>query len=282
MWMEQQTLNYNRIAEAIAFIKMHFKSQPDLDAIAAHVHMSPFHFQRMFQEWAGTSPKKFLQFITLDHAKSLLHEKLSLQDTAMESGLSGTGRLHDLFVKIEAMTPAEYKNGGKDLTIKFSFAESLFGSVMIASTEKGVCHVSFFEDRFHALNELRQRFPNAVFLEEVDAFHKQAVQVFSAGKKDIKEIKLHLKGTLFQLKVWEALLKIPSGKVTSYGKISEAVGNPKASRAVGTAIGSNPVAFLIPCHRIITASGNVGGYMWGPLRKTIMLGWERAQSQSTQ
>ncbi|MDF2455399.1 MAG: ada [Cytophagaceae bacterium] len=209
---KQEEINYSRIAEAIDYIRVHFKEQPSLDEIAAHLHLSPFHFQRLFSDWAGVSPKQFLQFISVGYAKQLLREKqITLFDAAEATGLSGTGRLHDLFVKIEGMTPGEYKNGGEQLAIQYSFQESPFGKLLIASTNKGIC------------------------------------------------------------------LTIPLGALTTYGSIAEHIQNPSASRAVGTAIGSNPVAFLIPCHRVIQGSGVIGGYMWGPTRKTAIIGWEAAQ-----
>lgn len=276
---EQQEINYNRIAEAIEYIKNNFKDQPNLDEIAEQVHLSPFHFQRLFSEWAGTTPKKFLQYISIEHAKKLLtHQQATLFDTALETGLSGTGRLHDLFVNIEGMTPAEYKNGGKNLPINYSFAESLFGSLIVASTPKGVCYMAFDEDEENALNDLKAKFPNAVFQRKLDLLQQNALFIFKNDWSKPNEIKLHLKGTDFQLKVWEILLKVSMGQLSTYGNIAEQIGNPNASRAVGTAIGSNPVAFIIPCHRVIQSSGNIGGYMWGNTRKTAIIGWESAKT----
>lgn len=276
---EQQQLNYNRIAKAIDYIKENFKEQPNLDEVASKVHLSPFHFQRLFSEWAGTTPKKFLQYISIEHAKKMLQEEqASLFDTAFKTGLSGTGRLHDLFVSIEGMTPAEYKNGGKNLSVNYSFAESPFGNLIVASTPKGVCHMAFDDDKEKALNNLKAKFPNAVFQRKSDLSQQNALFIFQNDWSKLNEIKLHLKGTDFQLKVWETLLKIPMGQLSTYGDIAEQIGNPKASRAVGTAIGSNPVAFLIPCHRVIQSSGNIGGYMWGDTRKIAIIGWESAKT----
>lgn len=276
---EQQQLNYNRIAKAIDYIKEHFKEQPNLDEVASKVHLSPFHFQRLFSEWAGTTPKKFLQYISIEHAKKMLQEEqASLFDTAFKTGLSGTGRLHDLFVSIEGMTPAEYKNGGKNLSVNYSFAESPFGNLIVASTPKGVCHMAFDDDKEKALNNLKAKFPNAVFQRKSDLSQQNALFIFQNDWSKLNEIKLHLKGTDFQLKVWETLLKIPMGQLSTYGGIAEQISNPKASRAVGTAIGSNPVAFLIPCHRVIQSSGNIGGYMWGDTRKIAIIGWESAKT----
>lgn len=271
-------LNYKRIAEAILYLQQNFKQQPGLDEIAQKVNLSPYHFQRLFTDWAGVSPKKFLQYISLEHAKKILHHNGgTLFDAAFETGLSGTGRLHDLFVKIEGMTPGEYKNGGESLLINYCYAHSPFGKIMTASTTKGICYIGFADHETTALQELIYRFPNACFKKASDHFQQNALQLFSLGQSGTHPLKLHLKGTDFQLKVWEALLKIPVGKLSTYGKIAKNIEKPKASRAVGTAIGSNPVAFLIPCHRVIQSSGIIGCYMWGPLRKTAMIGWEAAK-----
>lgn len=276
---EQESINYNRIAKAIEYIKSNFKEQPNLDEVAEQVHLSPFHFQRLFSEWAGTTPKKFLQYISVEHAKKLLKDQqATLFDTAFETGLSGTGRLHDLFVNIEGMTPAEYKNGAKNLSINYSFAESPFGNLIVASTPKGVCYMAFNDNDTNALSDLKQKFPNATFQRKLDLIQQNALFIFQNDWNKLPEIKLHLKGTDFQLKVWETLLKVPMGQLSTYGNIAEQIGNGNASRAVGTAIGSNPVAFLIPCHRVIQSSGNIGGYMWGNTRKTAIIGWESAKT----
>lgn len=282
---EQQNINYKRIAEAIEYIKLNFKEQPNLDEVAKKVHLSPFHFQRLFSEWAGTSPKKFLQYTTVEYAKTLLKEnQATLFETTHETGLSGTGRLHDLFINIEGMTPAEYKNGGKNLTINYSFAESPFGNILVASTEKGICYMSFSDDE-NAFSTMQNHFPNANFRQMVDLIQQNALYIFThdwtkLSWSTLRQIKLHLKGTDFQLKVWQTLLKIPMGQLTTYGAIANKIENPNASRAVGTAIGSNPVAFLIPCHRVIQATGIFGGYMWGNTRKTAIIGWEGTKTHS--
>jgi len=275
----QENINYNRIADAIDYIKVNFKEQPNLDEVAEKVHLSPFHFQRLFTEWAGTSPKKFLQYISVEHAKKILKENhhATLFDAAFDTGLSGTSRLHDLFVNIEGMTPAEYKNGGKNLEINFSFAESPFGNIIVASTQKGVCFMAFAEYEETGFQDLKNKFPNAAFSRKLDLAQQNALFIFQNDWSKLSEIKLHLKGTDFQLKVWETLLKIPMGQLSTYGSIAQKIDKPNASRAVGTAIGSNPVAFLIPCHRVIQSSGTFGGYMWGNTRKTAIIGWEGAQ-----
>ncbi len=279
---EQQNIHYSRIAEAIDYIKTNFKDQPNLDDVAEKVHLSAFHFQRLFSEWAGTSPKKFLQYISIEHAKKLLKENQStLFEAAHETGLSGTGRLHDLFINIEGMTPAEYKNGGKNLTINYSFAESPFGTLLVASTEKGICHMAFADNEPAAFSILQSHFPNASFRQMVDLIQQNALYIFTHDWTKLNQIKLHLKGTEFQLKVWETLLKIPEGELTTYGTIASRIEKPKASRAVGTAIGSNPVAFLIPCHRVIQSTGEFGGYMWGNTRKTAIIGWEGVRTHPT-
>lgn len=277
----QNQIDYERIAKAIEYIRSNFKLQPSLEEVAEKIHLSPAHFQKMFSDWAGTSPKKFLQFISLEHAKSLLkEEKASLFDTAYETGLSSTSRLHDLFVKIEGMSPAEYKNGGKSLNINYSFSESPFGKVIAASTEKGICYMAFETDHHKALGDLQAKFPNASFFERKDDFQNNALSIFSKDWSELNTIKLHLKGTDFQLKVWESLLTIPMGKLSTYGNLADKIGNPDASRAVGTAIGSNPVAFLIPCHRVIQSTGKIGGYMWGSERKQLIIGWESSKMYS--
>ncbi len=275
---EQQNLNYDRIAKAINHIRTNFKEQPSLDEIAEQVHLSPYHFQRIFKEWAGVSPKKFLQYTSVQHAKSLLKDdSATLFDTAMETGLSGTSRLHDLFVSIEGMTPGEYKNDGESLVINYSYAQSPFGLVTIASTTKGLCHVAFIDDEEKGLYDLKKQFPKAQYHQRVDQTQVNALMIFANDWSQISQIKLHLKGTDFQLKVWESLLTIPKGQLATYGKIANLIDKPNASRAVGTAIGSNPVAYLIPCHRVIQSSGHLGGYRWSPTRKTAIIGWESAQ-----
>jgi len=274
----QADINYSRIAKAIDYIRGNFRSQPNIDEVAEKIHVSPSHFKRLFTEWAGTSPKRFLQYISVEHAKRILkEERATLFDTAFETGLSSTSRLHDLFVNIEGMTPAEYKNGGKNLHINYSSAESPFGPLLVASTHKGVCYMAFEDDEKEALDDLKAKFPNAEFQRKLDRFQQNALFIFQNDWSKLNEIKLHLKGTDFQLKVWESLMKIPLGKLSTYGNIAEQIGRPNASRAVGTAIGSNPIAFLIPCHRVIQSSGRFDGYHWGTTRKTAMIGWEQAR-----
>ncbi|HEY0042480.1 MAG TPA: methylated-DNA--[protein]-cysteine S-methyltransferase [Flavisolibacter sp.] len=275
----QDNINFDRISEAIFYLTDNFKAQPDLDEIAEKVHLSPFHFQRLFTEWAGVSPKKFLQFLSIGYAKNILkHQGATLFDAAIETGLSGTGRLHDLFIKIEGMTPGEYKNGGAELAINYSFAQSPFGDILVASTAKGLCHMAFAGDEQKAFDELQKNFPNATYRQMVDLVQQNALYIFTHNWTALHQIKLHLKGTAFQLKVWETLLKIPMGGLSTYSSIANKIENPKAVRAVGSAIGQNPVGFIIPCHRVIQSAGTLGNYRWGPARKTAMIGWEAART----
>ncbi len=279
---KKNDINYQRIAEAIHYIQENFKQQPSLETIASNLRLSPFHFQRLFSDWAGVSPKSFLQFISAKYAMNILREdQASLLDAAYETGLSGTGRLHDLIIKIQGMTPAEYKNGGENLLINYSYSRSPFGDVLIASTTKGICYMGFVDSNEDAVfNELKKRYPNAKYTHKSDSFQKNAAQFYTQDWNNITQIKLHLRGSEFQLKVWEALLQIPMGRLTTYGNIAKNIQNPSAARAVGTAIGSNPVGFLIPCHRVIRSNGISGGYMWGPERKSAMIGWEAARTSS--
>jgi AraC family transcriptional regulator of adaptative response/methylated-DNA-[protein]-cysteine methyltransferase len=274
----QESINYQRIADAINYIRLNFKEQPNLDEVAEKVNLSPFHFQRMFTEWAGISPKKFLQYLSVEYAKGILKEKqATLFDAAFETGLSGTGRLHDLFINIEGMTPAEYKNGGKALIINYSFAESPFGDILVASTTKGICYLAFADDKEEAFGQLQAQFPNATYHQVVDMTQQNALFIFKKDWSKLSTVKLHLKGTAFQLKVWEALLHIPMGGLYTYGALAQNIDQPSASRAVGSAVGDNPVAFLIPCHRVIRSTGEFGQYHWGATRKSAIIGWEAAQ-----
>ncbi len=275
--------HYQRIAQAIGYINENFKYQPSLTEIATEVGLSPFHFQRMFTEWAGVSPKKFMQFISVEYAKQLLSvQQLSLLDAAYETGLSGTSRLHDLFINIEGMTPGEYKNGGRSLVINYSFKHSPFGEMLVASTTKGVCHISFVEGQLVALHNLKSSFCNAIFEHKQDSFQLDVMAALNRDWRGVNAasttIQLHLKGTAFQLKVWQALLNIPLGSLSTYGAVAKNLGNANAARAVGTAIGHNPVALIVPCHRVIQATGKLGGYRWGGARKTAIVGWEGVAS----
>lgn len=271
---------YSKIEAAIKYIDENFKSQPSLDEISNSINLSPTYFQKLFKDWVGISPKKYLQFLSVNYAKSLLVEKEeNLFNTSIDSGLSSTSRLHDLFVKIEGMTPGEYKNGGKNLIIDYSFSSSPFGEIIIASTQKGICYLAFINSKNEGLNDLTCQFSNALIQNKSNEIQLNAIKLFTEKWDDISLVKLHLKGTDFQLKVWEALLTIPYGELSTYGGLSNAINKPKASRAVGTAIGKNPIAFLIPCHRVIQSSGQTGGYRWNPIRKKVILGWEAAKKK---
>lgn len=274
----QDHIHYTRISQAIDYLHEHFKEQPSLEMIAEKVHLSPFHFQRLFTEWAGVSPKKFLQFISLEHAKKLLaSHSTSILEASVETGLSGSSRLHDLFISIQGMTPGEYRNGGENLCINYSFAESPFGNILVASTTKGICHLAFADEETAALQALKNSFPQAEYRQITDLIQQDALHIFTLDWQQLREVRLHLKGSEFQLKVWEALLKIPVGHLSTYSGIAASIQAPKAARAVGSAVGDNPVAFLIPCHRVIQSSGSFGQYHWGTTRKTAIIGWESAK-----
>jgi AraC family transcriptional regulator of adaptative response/methylated-DNA-[protein]-cysteine methyltransferase len=274
----QAQLNYDKIQRAIEYLDAHFKDQPGLEEVAEQVHLSPFHFQRMFSEWAGVSPKKYLQYLSLSHAKAVLRQsQASLYAASLETGLSSASRLHDLFVNIEGMTPSEYRAGGSNLQINYSFAETPFGEVVVASTAKGVCALEFCADAEQGFAALQRQFPAAQFAQRVDDLQRRALNLFHADWSDAKALRLHLRGSEFQLQVWRALLSIPPGQLWSYGDVAHQLGAGGASRAVGSAVGKNPVAMLIPCHRVIRATGELGGYRWGTTRKKAMVGWEAAQ-----
>lgn len=277
--MNTEQLNYQRIEKAIGFLQEHYREQPSLEETAEKVHLSAYHFQRIFTEWVGISPKQFVRFLSLEHAKKVLSsQKNTLFDATFEAGLSGTGRLHDLFVSIEGMTPGEFKNRGASLVINYSFGSSPFGRILVASTPKGICHLEFVENEQQAETSMLNHFPDAEFTPKHDQLQQQAIAIFQEDWQQVGKIKLHLKASPFQLKVWHALLKIPSGSLASYGDIARHIAQPTSSRAVGNAIGNNPVAYLIPCHRVIQASGSLGNYRWGTVRKSAMIGWEASRS----
>jgi AraC family transcriptional regulator, regulatory protein of adaptative response / methylated-DNA-[protein]-cysteine methyltransferase len=266
--------DFQRITQAIEYIHSRFPEQPNLEKVAAHIHVSPFHFQRMFTKWAGVSPKKFLQFISIRHAKHLLEKSYSLADVAFETGLSGTSRLHDLFVGIEGMTPGEYKHGAERLDIRYCMEGSPFGKIGIASTQRGICNIFFCENEEQCLTELKSSWPSANIKKGKNQQLDDIARFFTEDWDNLQRIKLHLKGSAFQLKVWEALLRIPAGELTSYSALASTIGHPGSSRAVGSAIACNPVAYLIPCHRVIQSTGIIGDYHWGGTRKKAIIGWE--------
>ncbi len=278
--MNQSNPDYQRIEQTIRFLERHAGKQPSLEEVAEHIGLSPFHFQRLFKRWAGVSPKRFLQFLTVESAKRLLRESASVLDTALEVGLSGPGRLHDLFVSVDAVTPGEFKNQGQGLELRYGFHDTPFGHCLVGQTPRGICHLGFVEqdDRQQALLVLKERWGDAAFREDAEASGKTVERIFSPdGLNPSEPIQILLRGTNFQLKVWEALLRIPPGTVTSYGTLAEAIQHPRAHRAVGTAVGHNPIACLIPCHRVLRTNGEIGGYRWGTARKRAILGIEAAQ-----
>ncbi len=280
--MDQQInhKDYQRIEAAIRYLEEHSTEHPSLEKVAGHIGLSSFHFQRLFKRWAGVSPKRFLQYLTIENARQLLRDSASVLETAYAVGLSSPGRLHDLFITIDAVTPGEYKQLGKNIVIRHAFHETLFGECLVAQTERGICFLGFVnsENRDDVFEDLQRRWPRASLIEEPKATQDSIQRIFHTGTSSKREpVKLFLKGTNFQLKVWEALLRIPEGAAVSYGGLAEAVGCPKAHRAVGTAVGQNPVAYLIPCHRVLRANGEIGGYHWGTTRKKAMLALERCR-----
>lgn len=273
--------DYDRIAKAIAFITARVNDQPTLEDISAHLHMSPFHFQRLFCRWSGVTPKRFLQVLTVERAKQLLAESRSLLEVSDSLGLSSGSRLYDHFVSLEAVTPGEYKKGGAGITIEYAVHNTPFGPVFIAVTPKGICKLAFLsEDNIDAhIDELYKKWPHAVMREDQESTMGMIASMFGGEVRLDRPLSLHVSGTNFQLSVWKALLAIPPGTVTSYSQVASAVGKSRAARAVGTAIGSNPVAFLIPCHRVIQQSGKLGGYHWGETRKHAIHAWEAARNE---
>ena len=271
--------DYGRIEAAILYLEQNFQTQPTLADVAAHVGLSEYHFQRLFSRWAGTSPKRFLQFLTIQHSKKLLADSQTILDATYEAGLSSPSRLHDLFVTHEAITPGEFKQKGAGLTIQYGFHTSPFGNCLIALTERGICGLQFVADgdRAATLAELKASWPQAEFVEDNGATRPFIKPIFNLSEGEERpSLPLYLKGTNFQIQVWQALLKIPVGTAVSYGTVAQLIGNPKASRAVGSATGSNPIGYLIPCHRVIRQAGNLGDYRWGSSRKKAILGWEAA------
>ena len=274
--------DYERIARAIKFILGGVESQPCLKEVAGHLHMSPFHFQRMFSKWAGISPKRFLQVLTLERAKQLLEESRTILEVTQSLGLSSGSRLHDHFVTIEAMTPGEYKSDGTDLSLKYGVHGTPFGQAFIAATNRGVCKLSFMDDSCveAQLTGMKQKWPQAEILFEPDVTRAYAEAMFHKQESPALPIPVHVHGTNFQIKVWRALLDIPQGSVWSYARVAKAIGHGNAARAVGRAVGANPVGFLIPCHRVIRESGELAGYRWGETRKHVMHVWEAARKDA--
>jgi AraC family transcriptional regulator of adaptative response/methylated-DNA-[protein]-cysteine methyltransferase len=270
--------DYERVANVIRFLDRRHTEQPDLAVLAEAVGLSPFHFHRLFSTWAGVTPKDFLQCLTLEHVRQLLLDGNNVFDAAINAGLSGPGRLHDLCVALEAASPGEMKNGGAGLEIDFGFAETPFGEALIAETKRGICHLSFVEDggRNGARNFLASQWPNAKLRRADARMAELAAKIFDRDRsaKSNRPLRAFVRATEFQLRVWRALLRVPTGSLTTYGRLAEAIGQSQAARAVGSAVGANPIAFIIPCHRVIRETGALGQYHWDPVRKRAIVGWE--------
>jgi AraC family transcriptional regulator of adaptative response/methylated-DNA-[protein]-cysteine methyltransferase len=272
--------DYEIVEAAIEYIEQNYSEQPELAAVAEHVHLSDAHFQRLFRRWAGISPKRFLQFLTAEHARRLL-DSTSVLDASYSVGLSGGGRLHDLMINVHGATPGEIKSGGDGVVIEYGVQPSPFGDAFLATTSRGLCALSFItpDDTERPLRELRKRWPHAVLQENTTAAARAARTAFGDGGD---QISLYLKGTNFQIRVWEALLRVPSGHAVTYEEIARDIGRPTAMRAVGAAIGQNPIAYLIPCHRVLRKSGAFGEYHWGASRKKAILAWESAHCDESE
>ena len=269
------------IATIIEYLYEHLDQQPSLEDVATYMNLSPSYIQRQFQEWVGISPKKFVQYMSLQQAKYYLMQQRSLLDTALNTGLSGTGRLHDLFIQLEGMTPGEYKQQGDGVELNYSVETSPFGDLLVVSSDKGICSVRSVDPSKNIQEIVKQYFPKAQLKNHSPIWHQQITQWFRQDFSEHLQQKLpfNLAGTPFQLQVWEALLTIPEGQLRTYQDIAEQIGKPKAVRAVATAIGQNPIAYLIPCHRVIRATGMVGEYHWQKGRKLALLAWEMAKQQ---
>ncbi len=276
----QQSSDYQRIEQAIRFLEANFRQHPSLDEIASSAHLSRYHFQRLFKRWAGVSPTQFLQYLTVEYAKERLKESQSILDVTLDAGLSSPGRLHDLFVTFEATTPGEYKRQGAGLQIMVGLHDTPFGTCLLAATTRGICGLDFVEegDMASAVAQLGPRWPQASFVEDSARTLPYVERIFAppAGGQE-RPFHLLLKGTNLQVRVWQALLAIPPGAIVSYGDIAAYIGKPDGSRAVANAIARNPIAYLIPCHRVISKTGEIYRYRWGTARKKAMLGWEASQ-----
>lgn len=263
--------DYARIEKVIRFLEKNYLEQPSLAKLAKVAGVSEFHFHRMFTKWAGITPKDFTKFLTATHAKTILNESRDLLSASIDSGLSGPGRLHDLFVTVEAVTPGEYKSKGAGVEIDYGIHKSPFGDYLIGVTKRGICFLSFTCD----VQELKEKWPNAVIRKNQKATNEVAAKLFKPGERN--KVSVLVMGTTFQVKVWEALLFIPEGRILSYSDIAKIIGAPKASRAVGTAIAENAIAMVIPCHRVIRESGHFNHYRWDPVRKKAALAWENGR-----
>ncbi len=280
---ESSPQDYDHVRRIIAFISREWRGQPSLEVIAEHVGLSTTHVHHLFRRWAGLTPKAFLQAITLDNARAMLADSASILETAYEVGLSGPGRLHDLFVTHEAMSPGEFKSGGEGLVMRYGFHPSPFGEAIVVATGRGLAGLGFVDDgdREAALADMRRRWRNASFTRDDEATRTLALRVFAREAWRPEEpLTVVLIGTDFEVRVWRTLLRIPFGRAATYSDIAEHIGRPKAARAVGAAVGRNPVSFVVPCHRVLGRSGALTGYHWGVTRKQAMLGWEAGQAAS--
>jgi len=272
--------DYERVSAAVRFVTEHAEEQPSLEAVARHVGLSPSHFQRLFKQWAGVTPKIFLQALTMDRARGILRQRASVLETAHTVGLSGGGRLHDLFMAQEAMTPGDYARGGAGLEIAYGFHPSPFGDALIMQTRHGLVGLAFADNantRAATFEDMRRRWPRAVYVEDLAATRTSAAAIFGGVAQTDQPLDIVLIGTDFELRVWRQLMQVPMGEVTSYGRIAEAIGRPGAARAVGRAVGRNPLSFVVPCHRALGQGGTLTGYHWGLVRKRVLLGWEAAR-----
>ena len=275
--------DYDRIERAIYYVQAHQAEQPTLEALARHLALSPFHAERLFKRWAGVTPKRFLQTLTLNHAKRLLADSASVLEAAYDSGLSGGSRLHDLFVTVDAVTPGEFKRLGEGLTLRWGVHDTPFGRCFLAVTTRGVCALAFIEAgrEEQARDDLKAAWPGAEVVEDPSATQPFVdAMVAHAQGEEAASIPVLLRGTNFQLKVWEALLRIPPGHVLAYDDVAALIGQPRATRAVASAIAHNPVGYLIPCHRVLRKTGALGGYRWGPARKAAILAWETMRQET--
>ncbi len=275
--MEKQTHDYDLVKHTLAFISENWREQPSLETLADQAGLSPTHLQRLFTRWAGLSPKAFLQAVTLDHARGLLRDSASILDASYELGLSGPGRLHDLFVTHEGMSPGIYKAHGRGLNIRYGFHDCPFGRALILITSEGLAGLAFADHgkEKSALADMTSRWPEATYVEDQQATASYARRIFEAERwQPDQPLKIVFIGTDFEIRVWETILRIPFGKASTYSDIASHIGKPKAARAVGTAVGKNPISFVVPCHRVLEKSGGLGGYHWGLTRKRAILGWE--------
>lgn len=272
--------DYETVQRAIAYVTENYRAQPEVEAIAHAVGTDSRSLNELFRRWCGLSPKAFLQSVTLDHARRILRDSPNILDASYELGLSGPGRLHDLFVVHEAMSPGEWKTGGAGLTVYYGFHPSPFGSALVMATERGLCGLAFADigDERAALDDMRNRWPNAHYIEDSARTVAHAQRIFDSNLwKPNTPLRVVLIGTDFEIRVWETLLTIPLGRATTYSDIARKIERPKASRAVGAAVGKNPLSFVVPCHRVVGKSGALTGYHWGLTRKRAMLGWEAAR-----